>query len=502
MRIKLVTLFVCALALMLGTAVFSQDTGTDYGQYGVETITGQDPVAQDIAGQVVEGDLETVTADTPSFYGQIVTLEGVIEDFLGARMFVLGEAAVLDNDQVLVINNSGHDFAPELMQGSRVVVTGRVLPSYTAISEGVQRDYGWLYTAQVGTVDMGNTGAGDTTGQMTATPAMGGDVGVTVTPSGSGAAGTVDTGFNFTTQAYSDAGMGAVDRSMVLGEIDRGLETWDETQRMTFADALDQDAGEWDLRDPETAQYLRGAATGLRDNDLNTARTSLQQATQRSQVFGQEQMNTMGQTTVQTGQGDQAAQMAACPTPDAMMGFNSTTQAYSTSGFGDVDASAVLGELDLNMDQFDETHRTQFADALDLDATEWDARDPETSQYLRGASASLRTGDTATARTYLQQASQRSIMFQQNLQTTPCPTMAADQTGQTGQTDQMGQAGQTMPAGQTGMMGMSRPNLVQWVQNGFVPAGFENFTIFEVVSIENISFVEFGEGVVGATTDG
>lgn len=74
--------------------------------------------------------LESVTADTEGYLGQEVTLEGVIAELVNVRAFVLGEGAALDDDQVLVINNSGHEFDLRVTAGQRIRVTGIVHANY------------------------------------------------------------------------------------------------------------------------------------------------------------------------------------------------------------------------------------------------------------------------------------------------------------------------------------------------------------------------------------
>jgi len=75
-------------------------------------------------------DLETITADPTLFVGQYVQLEGFVENLVNVRAFVLGEAAALDNDQILIINNSGDEFDIRLSEGARFLVTGRVYNSF------------------------------------------------------------------------------------------------------------------------------------------------------------------------------------------------------------------------------------------------------------------------------------------------------------------------------------------------------------------------------------
>lgn len=77
--------------------------------------------------------LEDLTANSADYYGQQVTIEGTIENLLNVRTFVLGEAVAVDNDQVLVINNTGDEFDFRVMDGQLARLTGTVYPS---IDEG------------------------------------------------------------------------------------------------------------------------------------------------------------------------------------------------------------------------------------------------------------------------------------------------------------------------------------------------------------------------------
>lgn len=92
--------------------------------------------AQDTTG-LVPSTLEDLTADPAPYVGQTVILEGYVEDFVNVNTFVLGEAAALDNDQVLVINTSGEALPVNLFNGDSVIVTGIVHPSLqTRIDNG------------------------------------------------------------------------------------------------------------------------------------------------------------------------------------------------------------------------------------------------------------------------------------------------------------------------------------------------------------------------------
>jgi hypothetical protein len=114
--------------LILSGAALAQDVATPTAP--VEGEMPAEPLAP-VEGEVIEGPtLESVTADPGAVYGQEVTLEGVLAEFVNVRTFVLSEGAALDDDKVLVINNTPIEFDPSLVAGERVQITGIVMPSY------------------------------------------------------------------------------------------------------------------------------------------------------------------------------------------------------------------------------------------------------------------------------------------------------------------------------------------------------------------------------------
>lgn len=74
--------------------------------------------------------LDAVTGDSAAYYGQQVTLDGWLVEFVNANTFILGEGDPLLDSQVLVINNSGRPFSMDIVTGERVQVTGIVVPSF------------------------------------------------------------------------------------------------------------------------------------------------------------------------------------------------------------------------------------------------------------------------------------------------------------------------------------------------------------------------------------
>lgn len=70
--------------------------------------------------------LEEITSNSSDYYGEQVIIEGFVNRFVNVDSFILGENATVDNDQVLVINNSGNYLPANLFSDDQVVVTGLV----------------------------------------------------------------------------------------------------------------------------------------------------------------------------------------------------------------------------------------------------------------------------------------------------------------------------------------------------------------------------------------
>lgn len=77
--------------------------------------------------------LESVTG-TEDYYGQTVTLEGVVREFVGSRIFVLHEDVTVDDDAVLVIN-MGPEIDMSVVTDTRLQVTGTIQPSLQYITD-------------------------------------------------------------------------------------------------------------------------------------------------------------------------------------------------------------------------------------------------------------------------------------------------------------------------------------------------------------------------------
>ncbi|QPC81793.1 hypothetical protein G4Y79_19180 [Phototrophicus methaneseepsis] len=145
-----------------------------FSMVGVVAVQAQDEV---------EGPtLESVTG-TEDYYGQNVTLEGQVREFLGSRIFVLSEGAALDDDAVLVINMGSEEIDLSVVKGTRVSLSGTVQPSlnYITDNELTAPVYTPADDVDMGTdVDMEPTA--DMAMEMTATPE--GDMAVEPTAEG------------------------------------------------------------------------------------------------------------------------------------------------------------------------------------------------------------------------------------------------------------------------------------------------------------------------------
>ncbi len=86
-----------------------------------------DEVTDPMAASVTS--LEELTSGTEQFVGQRVSFEGVIESLANVKILVVGEGAVIDNDQVLVVNRTNEEFDLSFSEGARVYVTGIFQPS-------------------------------------------------------------------------------------------------------------------------------------------------------------------------------------------------------------------------------------------------------------------------------------------------------------------------------------------------------------------------------------
>lgn len=121
-----------------------------------------------VAAQEDEGlTLETITG-TDEYYGQNVTLEGHVREFISPRIFVLSEGAALDDDAVLVVNLSSN-IDSNIYKGAQASVSGTVQPSLNYVLDNSVPVP--VYGEDIISVDPSNT-AGDTdmSGGMEAVP--------------------------------------------------------------------------------------------------------------------------------------------------------------------------------------------------------------------------------------------------------------------------------------------------------------------------------------------
>lgn len=448
MKARVFVIVLSLVALALGAVVVAQDGTTDsiWEGFTGEVLTFHDPDPAEVEGMVVtDGNLEAVTSDSENWYGQIVTLEGTVQDFVNARIFAVGEDALLDSDQVLVVNNSTIALPPEVMEGARIRVTGRIHPSLVAVEEGAQTDFGALFTeanGQVGQVDQAGMD-GTTTDD-------------------------VSTRFTQFYNTWNNIGMTATDNTVAdLQTFDQNLETLTDEQRTQLADALDQDAAQFDADQPALAQNLRDTSTALRNNDIAGTRTGLQNTVTelQNQQNMQAQQQTQQQPTAVPGtQADVAS-------PD-FSGFNSALGNIGITASDDNIAN--LQELDRNLETMSEEQRMQIADAMEQNATSLESSHPTVAQSFRDTANALRGNDVATARSSLQfttaELQNQQMMQDQQIQQQPSQT-----------SDMMAQT--------------ARPDMVEWVQSGLVPDTFHNFTILEIFSVENVDFVEFTNNI-------
>lgn len=118
-------------------------------------------------GQVTISD---ITGDSAAYYGQTVTVDGVITELLNVRAFVISDQNIIDN-QLLVVNNTGREFDLRVTAGQRVIVTGIVHPH--AAEGGLSQIVSALPGPDTGmTTSTTDTGAAQPDVEATVDPAM------------------------------------------------------------------------------------------------------------------------------------------------------------------------------------------------------------------------------------------------------------------------------------------------------------------------------------------
>lgn len=143
------TLFVILAALFLTFAVFGQEATEepDMTETSDVEMTEMPDTDNDMEintlSDAIESSLEEIAGNSEDFFGQRVTLEGNIETFINAKTFILGEEAIVDNDQLIVFNMTNETFDLEVSNDAQVILTGVILPSFTFKQDGVDETIYW-----------------------------------------------------------------------------------------------------------------------------------------------------------------------------------------------------------------------------------------------------------------------------------------------------------------------------------------------------------------------
>jgi hypothetical protein len=74
--------------------------------------------------------ISDITGDSEAYYGQTVTVEGNVDEFINIRSFVIGETGFLTRNQLLVINATGEELPLDVLKDIRVSITGVVYPHF------------------------------------------------------------------------------------------------------------------------------------------------------------------------------------------------------------------------------------------------------------------------------------------------------------------------------------------------------------------------------------
>jgi hypothetical protein len=123
--------------LMLPLAVMAQDDPPpepppeeDPIDEPVEPMPMDEPVEPEPFPEDVGITISDITGDSEAYYGQTVTVEGNIDEFINIRSFVIGETGFLTRNQLLVVNASGEELPLDVVKDIRVSVTGVVYPHF------------------------------------------------------------------------------------------------------------------------------------------------------------------------------------------------------------------------------------------------------------------------------------------------------------------------------------------------------------------------------------
>ncbi|MCA9912122.1 MAG: hypothetical protein KC496_02180, partial [Anaerolineae bacterium] len=107
----------------------------------VQTIDTVDPAPEVVAENATNEIISDITENSEAFYGVMVTIEGRVNNYIGARVFEMGDDDLLSRNMVLVANNSSEPLPANLFEGAYVRLTGRVHPSYDVVSSGMDWSY-------------------------------------------------------------------------------------------------------------------------------------------------------------------------------------------------------------------------------------------------------------------------------------------------------------------------------------------------------------------------
>lgn len=116
--------------LAASVAVGQEATPDDDFLTDVDPAPFVDPDPAIVTDVTEDATIEAITDDSAAYYDTVVTIEGTLSNFISPRLFEMREEETFTDSIVLVVNNSSQPFPPELLEGARLRVTGRVQPSY------------------------------------------------------------------------------------------------------------------------------------------------------------------------------------------------------------------------------------------------------------------------------------------------------------------------------------------------------------------------------------
>jgi hypothetical protein len=83
--------------------------------------------------------LEQIASAPEEFYGQTVTFDAYVSEFLNSQIFVASENALFDNDMVLIMDDNGEPFHMAVTKGAQVRITGTVYESLDVLQADRRR---------------------------------------------------------------------------------------------------------------------------------------------------------------------------------------------------------------------------------------------------------------------------------------------------------------------------------------------------------------------------